>query len=102
MIDQPITQLFGNLPLQGFEFGIDEFDDLTAFDIDKVIVVRFGGGFVTGAAIAEIMPVKNAGFLEQPYRAVDRGDRNARIFGRGARMQRFDVWMIGAARKDAR
>jgi len=67
-----------------------------------MIMMRFGRGFIACTAIAEIMPIKNPGFFEQPDSAVDRSDRDARIFGRGARVQRLHVGMIGAARQDAR
>ena len=102
MIDQAIAQPFGDLALQGFKFGIDEFDHLAGFDIDHVIVVRLGRGFVTGAAIAEIVAIQNAGFLEQAHRAVDGGNRDARIDRRGAFVQLVHIGMIVAFRQHAR
>ncbi len=60
VIDQPIAELLGNLPLQCLQLGIDEFDDLAGFDVDQVVVVRFGRGFIARAAIAEIVPVEDA------------------------------------------
>ena len=55
MIDQTEAQPFGDLALQRLKFGIDEFDDLAAFDVDHVIVMCLGGRFVAGATVAEIV-----------------------------------------------
>lgn len=94
MIDQAVPQPLGNDPLQRLKLRIDEFDDLAAFDIDQVIVMGFGRGFITRATIAEIVTVKNSGLFEQPYRAIDCRDGNLGINCRGPFMHGFDVGMI--------
>jgi len=96
VIDQPVAQPFGDLALQRFEFGVDEFHDDAGFDINHVVVVGLGCGFVAGAPIAEIMAFENPGFLEQAHGPIDRGDRDAGIDGGGARVQLFDIGMVEA------
>ena len=49
-----------------------------------VVVVLVGDRLVARAAVAELVPLKDPGFLEQPDRPVDGGDRNSRIDRRGA------------------
>ncbi len=102
VINQPIAQLFGNLALELLKFGIDKFDDFACFNIDQMIVMSLRCSFVAGAAIAEIMAIKNACFFEQANSAVNRGNRNARIDGRSTLMQFFDVGMINTVRQHAR
>src|SRR3546814_16620695 len=58
VIDEAITQLFGDLALQRFQFRIDEFDHLAGFAVDEMIVMRLGRGFVSGAPGAEIITVE--------------------------------------------
>lgn len=101
VIDQAISQLFGNQALQRFEFGIDEFHDLAGFHINEVVMMRFRSCFIAGAPIAEIVPVEYARFLEQADGAVHGGDRNAGIDGGCPFMQFFDIGVIIAFRKDA-
>jgi hypothetical protein len=67
-----------------------------------MIMVRFRRGFITGAAIAEIVPVENAGLLEQPHGAIDGRDRNARIELDRAFVQLLHVGMVTAFRQHAR
>ena len=94
MIDQPVAQSFGNLALQCFEFGIDEFDDFAALHIDQMIMMRFWGSFIAGAAIAEIMAIKDPGFFEQPHGAVNRGNRNPRVDCNSALIQVFHIGVV--------
>merc|ERR1712034_66918 len=42
MIDHPEAQLFRDLLLQLFQFGVDKFDHIAGFDIDQMVVMRFG------------------------------------------------------------
>src|SRR5690606_31019466 len=46
VIDQAIAELLGDLALQGFQFGIDEFEHLAALHVDQVIVMSLWCGFV--------------------------------------------------------
>lgn len=102
VIDEPVAELFGDLTLELFEFGIDEFDDFAGFDIDQMIVMCLWRCFVAGAAIAEIVTVKDACLFEQADRAIDRSNRNTRIDSRCALVQFFHVGMVFAFRQDAR
>ena len=102
VIDQPVTQLLGNLALERFEFGIDELDDFAAFNVDQMIVVRLGRGFIARPAIAKIVLVEDPGLFEQPHGAVDRGDRDSRIYCHCALVQFLHVWMIIGFGQDAR
>jgi hypothetical protein len=88
------AEAVGDLALQSLEFRIDEFDDFAGFDIDHVIVVRFGGCFVTRAAVAEIVPVEDPCFLEQPDGAVDRCNRDARVDRCRTGMEPFDIGVV--------
>ena len=56
-----------------------ELDDLAGFDVDQVVVLAVLGGFVAGAAAAEIAPLEDALLLEQADGAVDGGDRDAAV-----------------------
>ena len=64
MVDEPVTEPLGDFTLQGFDFSILEFDNLTAFDIDQMVVVRFRYFLVARPAIAKIVPIQNAMFFE--------------------------------------
>src|SRR3546814_17753553 len=75
---------------------------LAGLDVDQVIVVRFGRGLVARTAVAEIMAIEDAGLLEQPHRAVDGRDRDARIDRRGALIDLLDIGMIVGVGEHAR
>src|SRR3989344_1776462 len=59
-----------------------------------MVVMRFGRSLIARAAIAEIVPVENAGLFEQPHGAIHGRDGDARIDGRGTFMQPLDIGMI--------
>ena len=96
MIDEPIAELLGNLPLQRFQFGIDEFDHFARLYVNQVIVMRFRCRFVSCPAIAEIVPVENAGILEQANCAINCCNRNLRIDRTRPFVQFLDVGMVRA------
>lgn len=102
MIDEPEAKFGGDLPLQRLKLGIDEFDDLAGFDVDHMIVMCFRRRFIAGAAIAEIVAVKDARLFEQSDGAIDRGNRNAGIDCNCTLMQLFNVGMVCAFRQYAR
>ena len=102
MVDKAEAEPLRDLPLQRFEFGIDEFDHLAGFDVDHVIVVGFGRGFIPRATVSEVMTVEDSGFLEKAHGAIDRGDRNARIELRRPFVQLLHIGVIGAFRQDFR
>ncbi|VXC83947.1 hypothetical protein SPHINGOAX6_50372 [Sphingomonas sp. AX6] len=101
VIDEAEAQAFGDLLLQQFKLGIDEFDDLAGLDIDQMIVMRLGRGFVAGAAIAEIVTVEDARFFEQAHGAIDGGDRYAGVDRGGAGIDLFHIGMVFGLGKHA-
>src|SRR3981189_1377116 len=76
VIDELVAELAGDLGLQLFDFLGGEFDHLAAAQIDQMIVVAVAHRLVAGAALAEIMPLDDAGVLEQLYGAVHRRHRD--------------------------
>src|SRR3546814_3395888 len=58
--------------------------------------------FVARAAVAEIVAVEDARFLEQADGAIDGSDRNAAVERRGALVKRLHVGMILGIRNHAR
>src|SRR3546814_14783543 len=74
VIYQTKAEIFRDLPLKLLQFGIHEFNDISCFHVNQVIVMRFGCSFVARATVAEIMTFQNARFLEQADGAVDRGN----------------------------
>ncbi len=65
MIDQAEAQPLGDLLLQELQLGIDEFDHLARLDVDQMVVMRLGCRLVARAAVAEIVAVEDAGFLDR-------------------------------------
>lgn len=102
VVDEPKPELLGNLALQDFQLRIDKFDNFARFYIDHVIVMCFGSRFISCATVTKIMPVENAGFLEQAHSAVDCGDRDSRIDFRGSLVKPFDIGMVDAFRQHSR
>ena len=100
MVDQAIAELLRDQLLQGFQFRVDEFEHIAGFDIDQVVVMRFRRSLVSRAPVAEIVPVEDPGFFEQPHSAVDRGDGNLRIDRRSALVQQLHIRMVIALRQD--
>ena len=103
VIDEAEAEPLGDPLLQLLELLVDELDHLAGLDVDQMVVMGFGRGFVAGAAVAEIVALEDARFLEQANGAVDGGDRDAGIDRGGARVQRLDVGMVlGFARARGR
>src|SRR3954447_9085258 len=94
MIDEAEAESGGDAALQFLELVVDELDDVAGLDVDQMVGMAFRGGFVAGAAVAEIVALEDARFLEQTDGAVDGGDGDARIDRGRARVQRLDVGMI--------
>ena len=68
MVDEAEAQPFGDHLLQRFEFGIDKFDHLARFDVDQMVVMRLGRGFVARAAIAEIVAImRRCSVMRSPF-----------------------------------
>ena len=52
MVNQLIAQLLSHLMLQTFNLIIGKFNDFARLNINQMIVMVIGRGFITGAAIA--------------------------------------------------
>ena len=65
-------------------------------------MVRFGAGFVTGAAFAEIVPLDDAGVFEQAHGAIDRGNGDAVVHLGAAPVKLLDVGVVVGGRQHAR
>ena len=102
MVDQPVAELARDLGLQLFDFFRLEFDHFAAAQIDQMVVMAIPAGFVARAALAEIVPLDDAGILEQPHGAIDGGDRDPVVDLGAAPVQFLDVGMIVGARQHAR
>ena len=81
VIDKLVAQLPRDRFLQLLDLFIDEFHHLAGLQVDQVIVVLVPDFLVARATVAEVVPLDDAGFLEQAHGAVDRCQRNPWIFG---------------------
>lgn len=72
VIDELEAMLFHDLFLPLFDFGVDEFDDLTGIHADHVVVVAAVSQFEHGMAAIEVVADDEAGSLELGKHAVDR------------------------------
>src|SRR6185437_11206454 len=70
MIYQFVTKLARDFRLQTLYFLRLEFDHFAIAQVDQMVVVGFRGGFVTRTAFAEIVPLDNAGVLEQAHGSI--------------------------------
>ena len=77
MVDQAEAELLGDPLLQRLQLVVDELDDVAGLDVDQMVVMAFRRGLVARAAVAEIVALEDARFLEQADGAVDGGDRDA-------------------------
>ena len=102
MVDEAEAELLGDPLLKHLELLVDELDDLAGFDVDQMIVMRVRRRFVARAAVAELVALEDAGFLEQADRPVDGGDRDVRVDRGGAGVEGLDVGMVLAVAKNAR
>src|SRR5438876_7683268 len=94
MVDQSIAKPPRDLRLQSLDVFRLELDHFAGAQIDKMIVVAVGHLLVTCAPVAKVVAFDDAGILEQPYRPVDRGNRDA-VVDRGATpVELLDVGMI--------
>jgi hypothetical protein len=102
VVHQPIAEPPGDLGLQPLDLLGLEFDHLAGAQVDQVVVMRVGDMLVARASLAEVMPLDDAGILEQLDRAVDGRDRDVRIDLDAAAVQLLDIRMIVGARQHAR
>ena len=99
VIDQFKAQLFGHPALQLFDILVAEFDHAARGHVDQVVVMGFRHFLIARAAVAEIMPLQDAGILEQLDGAVDGGDGNMRVDGGGTAVQFLGIGMVGGIRQ---
>ena len=78
VVDEAEAELLGDPLLQRLELLVDELDDVAGLDVDQMVVVGLRRRFVARAAVAEIVALEDARFLEQADGAVDGGDRDVR------------------------
>ena len=97
--DQFEAQLAGDLGLEAFNLGVEKFDDLARLGVDQVVVVIVARFFITAAAVAEVMFFNHARLFKQPHGAVDGGDGDVRVDGRGAAVQLLDIRVVFGVRQ---
>ena len=102
VIDEAEAELLGDALLQKLQLLIDELDDRARLDVDQMVVVRIGCRFIARTSVAELVPLKDARFLEQPDRPVYGRDRDVRVNGRGPFVESLDVRMVLAVAEHLR
>ena len=96
MTAQLIAQLLGDFLLQGFDLGIDKFDDFARVHVDQVVVMVARRIFVARAPVAKFQLVQNIGLFKQFHGAVDGRNGNATVQGRGAAEQFLNIGVVVA------
>src|SRR6185369_14139173 len=76
VIHEAEAELLRDALLEHLELVIDELDDVPGLDVDQMVVMRFRRSFITRAPVPELVPLEDAGLLEQPNGPVDGRDRN--------------------------
>src|SRR5229473_8548320 len=94
VIDQLVAELAGDFSLQLLDLLGGEFDHLAVAQIDQMVVVAVAHLFIAGAALAKVMPLDDAGVLEQLDGSVHRRDRDLVVDRDAAAIQFLDVGMI--------
>ncbi|OJV04906.1 MAG: hypothetical protein BGO20_17295 [Bosea sp. 67-29] len=90
----------GDLLLKLLDLLGAEFDDVSAFDIDQVVVMLSLGAFEAGTAIGEGVSFQDPFFLQEAQGPVDGRNRYAGI-DRCCALVKFDrIWMIGRFRQN--
>ena len=70
--------------------------------VDQMVMMRFGGLFVTRPSVAEIELVEQSRLFEQTHGAVYGRDRNLGIGQNGPAVQFLDIRMVVGIRQNAR
>ena len=78
-----------------------ELDHLAGLDVDQVVVAAMRGGLVAGPAAAEITAGEDALLLQQAHRAVDGGDGDPSVQGRGTPIEFLHIRMVFRFGQDA-
>src|SRR3954465_5734602 len=79
VIDEAEAEPFGDALLQRLELVVDELDDVAALNVDQMVMVRFRRLVVARAAVAELVPLGDSGFLEQANGAVASSNRDVGV-----------------------
>src|SRR5262245_62316637 len=94
MVDQLVAELASNFRLQALDLLGLELDHFAGAQIDEMVVMRVRYLFVARPAVAEIMPLDDAGILEQLHGPIHRRDRNAVIDRGTAPIEFLNVGMV--------
>src|SRR5690606_32364866 len=81
VMDNLVAQFAGNLFLQGLELARMELNHVAGIHIDQMIVVP-ARLLKAGSAALNLVALDRSLFLKQLHRAIDSGERNARIHRR--------------------
>ena len=65
--------------MQPLDLGALKLHHLAAIQVDKVIMVLLRRFLVTGSAVAERVPLQNAGKLQPLHRSIDGGQRDTAV-----------------------
>jgi hypothetical protein len=97
--DQTVAELARDLVLELLDLLALELDDRAAARVDQMVVMLVRRLLVARPAVAEVVPLQDAGLLEQADRAIDRGDGDLRIDGVRPAVQLLDVRVVRSRRR---
>src|SRR5581483_2693104 len=100
--DQPEAEFPRHAFLELLDLLVAELDHLAGLDVDEVVVMAVAYGLVARAPpVAELVAFEDALGLEQPHRAVDGRERDARVLRACSAMDLLDIGMVLGLRQDA-
>src|SRR5271168_4027651 len=99
VVDEIIAKLQRDLPLQCLQPVVLKFDDVSALDVDQMVVMA-QVGLEPGKAGLEIVLLHKIQLIEKAERPIDRRNGNGRVDGAGPGINRVDRRMIGGFRQD--
>ena len=91
MADELVAELVGDALLDLLDLLIAELDDVAGAKIDQMVVVLLRQRLVARPPVAELVPLDDAGILEELHGAVDGGDGDVRVDRRGAAVELLHV-----------
>src|SRR4051794_7155886 len=94
VINQLVTEPARDLGLELLDFFGLEFDHLPGAQVDQMVVMRVRDLLIARPAFAEIVPLDNAGILEQLDGPIDRRNRNIFIDLGAAPVKLLDIGMV--------
>src|SRR6185295_12388076 len=102
MVDQLVAEFACDFGLPTLDlFGL-EFDHFAGAQVDQMVVMGVGTCLITCAAIAEVVPLDDAGVLEKPHGAIDGRNRDMFIDLGATPIKLFDIRMIVGLGEDTR